>query len=161
DPRPTTMPNADLLAIYDQAFSGASFHGAPLWGSLRGMTAEEARQRPAPGRHSPWELVLHCAYWKCIARQRITGDLSIALPRSGANFPELPAVLHDAEWKRDRALLKREHELLRAVIRGLAPKVLPKRAGKSRWTVRETVVGMASHDLYHAGQIQLIRKLVG
>ena len=152
-------PLTDLLAVYDQAFSGRSWHGTPLWGTMRGLDADHALRRPAPGRHNAWELVLHCAYWKFVARQRITGDAELAFPRAGHNFPELPTVPHEAEWKRDRALLKREHDLLRAVVAGLKPSALKRRAGKSRFTVAETIVGIASHDLYHAGQVQLVRRL--
>ncbi|MGH7533117.1 MAG: hypothetical protein ACREL4_07490, partial [Gemmatimonadales bacterium] len=70
-------------------------------------------------------------------------------------------VPHDAEWKRDRMLLKREHEMLRLAVVRCTPAMLRRRVGKSRFNVAETVVGVASHDLYHAGQIQLIRRLVG
>lgn len=116
---------------------------------------------PGEGRHSAWSLVLHCAYWKWTVRRRLTGDDDLVFPRAGANFPELPAILHEAEWRRDRRLLQKEHGALREVIARLRPSVLPKRAGKSRWTVRESVVGIASHDVYHAGQIRLIRVLGG
>ena len=147
-----------LLFLYDQSFSGRAWHGPNLWGCLRGMDAAEALRRPAEGWHNAWELVLHCAYWKWTVRRRLTGDATMVFPRAGANFPELPAVPHDPEWRRDRALLKREHQALREVIAALKPSGLSKRAGASRWTVRESVVGIASHDVYHAGQVQLIRK---
>lgn len=154
-------PQADLLALYDQAFSGRAWHGTPLWGALRGLDAAAALRRPARGRHNVWELVLHCAYWKFVVRQRITGDRTLTFPRTGSNFPELPAPANDAQWKRDRMLLKREHELLRAAIVQCSPAMLRRRVGNKHFTATETVVGIASHDLYHAGQIQLIRRLVG
>ena len=105
--------------------------------------------------------MLHCAYWKFEVRRRITGDGRMTFPRVGRNFPALPAVPHVAEWKRDLALLKREHLLLRGVVQLLTSAQRVRRAGKSRFSVAETVIGVASHDLYHAGQVQLIRRLVG
>jgi hypothetical protein len=57
------------------------------------------------------------------------------------------------------ALLKREHGLLRRAIARLAPARLGRRVWQSRWNAAETVVGIASHDLYHAGQIQLLKRL--
>lgn len=151
----------DLLAVYDQAFSGRAWHGTPLWGTLRGLDAAGALRRPGAGRHNIWELVLHCAYWKFVVRQRITGDPALIFPRTGSNFPELPVVPHDAEWRRDRMLLKREHELLRAAIVKCTPAMLRRRVGNKHFNAAETVVGIASHDLYHAGQIQLVRRLIG
>jgi hypothetical protein len=94
-----------------------------------------------------------------MVRRRLLHDPDIAFPRPGANFPTLPAKPNASAWKRDRALLDRQHALLRRAIAGLSPKELGKRAWRSRWTVAENVYGIASHDLYHAGQIQLIKRL--
>lgn len=154
------MPTiSELLFLYDQSFTGRAWHGPTLWGSLRGLDAAGALLRPAPGRHNPWELVLHCAYWKWTIRRRLTGDETLVFPRAGTNFPLLPDVPDDQAWRRDRELLRREHRALRDVIAALRPSRLGRRAGRSRWTVRESVVGIACHDVYHAGQIRLVRTL--
>src|SRR5688572_8428486 len=71
-----------LLEFMDQAFKGPAWHGTSLWGSLRGVTAEEALRRPAVGRHNVWELALHAAYWKCIVRRRLTRDEELSFSRS-------------------------------------------------------------------------------
>jgi hypothetical protein len=148
-----------LLANFDQAFGVASWHGTPLGGALRGVSLRQALWRPRRGRHNIWELVLHTAYWKCIVRRRLTRDESVTFPRAGANFPALPPRPSAAQWRRDVALLKREHALLRRAIARLAPAQLGRRAWQSRWSTAATVMGIASHDLYHAGQIQLLKRL--
>src|SRR5437899_10283611 len=148
-----------LLDVFNQAFSGRSWHGTPLWGALRGVSPSLALWRPGRGRHNIWELVLHTAYWKNAVRRRLTPDETVMFPRSGANFPALPARPTAAQWKRDVALLKREHALLRRAIARIAPARLGRRVWKSRWNAAATVVGIASHDLYHAGQIQLLKRL--
>jgi hypothetical protein len=148
-----------LLANFDQAFGGTSWHGTPLGGALRGVTARQALWRPGRGRHNIWELLLHTAYWKYIVRRRLTRDERVTFPRTGANFPALPPRPTAAQWKRDVALLKREHALLRRVIARLAPAQLGRRAWHSRWSTAATVMGVAAHDLYHAGQIQLLKRL--
>ena len=148
-----------LLDVFDQAFTAPAWHGTPLKGTIRGLTAREALWRPRPGRHNIWELVLHTAYWKCIVRRRLLRDPDITFPRPGANFPALPAKPNAIAWKRDRALLDEQHALLRRAIMGLSTRDLGKRAWRSQWSVAETVYGIASHDLYHAGQIQLLKRL--
>ena len=150
-----------LLDLLDQAFKGPSWHGPALLGVLRGVTAEVALRRPAPGRHNIWELVLHAAYWKCIARRRITGDDSIEFPRSPADWPTVPPRPSEAQWKADRALLKREHELLRAAVAQLTSGELKQKGKGSRWRREAEIIGIASHDLYHGGQIGLVKRLVG
>jgi len=105
--------------------------------------------------------VLHTAYWKCVVRRRLLRDPEIEFPRPGVNFPSLPARPNAAAWKRDRALLDEQHRLLRRAIAQLDPRSLGRKAWRSRWTIEENVYGIASHDLYHAGQIQLIKRLKG
>ena len=148
-----------LLEFVDQAFTAPSWHGTPLRGSLRGVTAREALWRPGKKRHCIWDLVLHTAYWKCMVRRRLLRDPDITFPRSGANWLALPDRPSDAAWKRDRALLDEQHRLLHDAIARLRPADLGRRGWRSRWRVQQEVYGIASHDLYHAGQIQLIKRL--
>lgn len=150
-----------LLEVFDQAYTAPAWHGTPLRGTIRGLTVRDALWRPRSGRHNTWELVLHTAYWKCMVRRRLLRDADVKFPRAGANFPALPARPNAAAWKRDRDLLDEQHRLLRRAIAGLNPKQLGKRAWRSKWTVADNVYGIASHDLYHAGQIQLIKRLRG
>lgn len=150
-----------LLGFIDQAFKGPSWHGTPLWGSLRGVSAAEAATRPGLGRHTVWELALHAAYWKYVVRRRLTQDESLQFPRSPSNWPAMASSLGEAAWKADKALLKREHDLLRAVVARFPAKELKKRAWKSRYTNLVSIEGIAAHDLYHCGQIQLTKRLTG
>ena len=160
-PRQMDPQVAALVGVIDQAFAGPAWHGTPLWGSLRGVSAEQASRRPAPGRHNVWELTLHLAYWKYVMRRRFLRDDTLEFPRSPADWPALPAVQTEATWKADRALLKREHTLLREIVVRFTAKELPKRTWRSRWTNLQHIEGIASHDLYHGGQIQLVKRLTG
>src|SRR5688500_3099300 len=94
-----------LLEMMDQAFHAPAWHGTPLWGSLRGITHQQALWRPAPGRHCIWELALHTAYWKCIVRRRLLRDPNISFPRPPSNWPKFPAEPNARTWREDRALL--------------------------------------------------------
>ena len=156
DPRITL-----LLDVYDQAFDHKAWHGTPLWGSLRGLTRQAALWRPGPGagRHNIWELVLHTAYWKYIVRRRLARDATLSFPRAGSNWPALPAVTDARAWRRDVALLKEQHRLLRDVIARLPAARVSARGWRSRWTNVQHIYGISSHDLYHAGQIQLLKVL--
>jgi hypothetical protein len=149
-----------LLEVFDQAFTAPSWHGTPLKGSLRGVSAREALWRPAPKRHCIWDLVLHTAYWKCMVRRRLMRDPEISFPREGSDWIALPRPANESAWKRDRALLDEQHRLLHQAVAGLRRKDLSRRGWQSRWRVKAEVYGIASHDLYHAGQIQILKKLM-
>ncbi len=148
-----------LLEVFDQAYTAPSWHGTPLKGTLRGLIIRDALWRPRPGRHNIWELVLHTAYWKYIVRRRLLRDPDLAFPRDGANWPALPPRTDAAAWRRDRALLDEQHALLRRAIARLDPAQLYRRGWRSKWRTVQEIHGIASHDLYHAGQIQLIKRL--
>jgi len=149
-----------LLEVFDQAYTAPSWHGTPLKGTIRGVTVRAALRRPGKKRHCIWDLVLHTAYWKCMVRRRLLRDPDIAFPRDGANWPALPARPSDAAWKRDRNLLDEQHRLLRQAIAALKPGDLNRRGWRSRWQVKAEIYGIASHDLYHAGQIQILKRLM-
>jgi DinB superfamily len=148
-----------LLQVLDEAFVAKGWQGTTLSGAVRGLTPRQALWRPRPGRHNVWELVLHTAYWKHVVRERVTGRERSPFPRGPRNFPRLPERCDAAAWRADVALLKRQHELLVAAVRRLPPARLGERVGKSRWVVGEQLFGIAAHDLYHTGQIQLLKAL--
>jgi hypothetical protein len=149
-----------LLRVSDQAYDQKSWHGTTLRGALRGVSAEEAVWRPAPGRHNIWELALHTAYWKYVVRRRLCGDAAGSFERRPSNWPALLEPADQKMWRRDVALLDAEHRKLRAVVADLAPAALLKRSPKGVWTCAEEIHGVAAHDLYHTGQIQLIKRLM-
>jgi hypothetical protein len=149
-----------LLEVYDQAYAAPAWHGTPLKGTLRGVSARAALWRPGPKRHCIWDLVLHAAYWKWIVRRRLLRDPDMSFPREGHNWIAPPHPANDPAWKRDRALLDEQHRLLRRVITGLHLKDLGRRGWHSRWPLKAEVYGIASHDLYHAGQIQILKRLM-
>jgi uncharacterized damage-inducible protein DinB len=148
-----------LLAMLDEAFERSAWHGPNLRGSLRGVTARQAAWRPAPGRHSIWELAVHAAYWKYAVRRRLTGESRGSFPHKGSNWFESPAAPTERAWRADLALLGGEHARLRSAVARLSPSDLPKKAGGSRRTVATLVYGVASHDVYHTGQISLLKRL--
>jgi uncharacterized damage-inducible protein DinB len=146
-----------LLASLRRAYDGRSWHGPNLLGSIRGLTPEEAFFRPGRGRHTVYDLVLHAAYWKYAVRRRLTGEKRGSFPVKGSNFFPEPRVRAAPAVRGARAVLEEAHRALVAAVEAMPEEVLAVRHGK--WTAEEIVAGVAAHDLYHAGQIQLVKKL--
>ena len=149
-----------LLHAVDEAYENSAWHGTTLKGSLRGVTARQAARRPAPGRHSIREIAAHAAYWKFVVRRRLTGDTSASFPLAGSNWFALPRGSEKA-WRAEREILDREHRALRAVVAGFAPGRLRSPLPGLRRTALREIAGVALHDVYHAGQIQLVKALRG
>ena len=121
--------------------------------SLRGLRAADAAWAPV-GRKSIWEQALHAAYWK----QRVLNRFSSvkrgeAFPRRPSNWPRLPERITERAWREDIQLLVDIHTKLRAAVARLpsAEKIPPK--------LLRAIYGVAFHDIYHAGQIYLLRRM--
>lgn len=148
-----------LLRIFDAAYSKRSWHGTNLRGSLRGMTAHEALWRPSSERHNAWELMLHAAYWKYTVRRRLRGDDRGSFALKGSDWFPREERLGEEQWKQELKILENEHRALRQAIAELRPADLTVFVGGSKNDNATMIYGVAAHDLYHAGQIQLIKKL--
>jgi hypothetical protein len=150
-----------LLASIDEAYDRRSWHGTNLRGSLRGVTAEQAAWRPADDRHNIWELVVHAAFWKYDIRRRLSGEKGRSFALEGSNFWARPLDGTAAEWKADLLLLQREHDALRRAVDAFPPARWSRKAPGKPFAFEGLVRGVAAHDLYHAGQIQLLKRLSG
>ncbi len=150
---------AILLQIIDESYNKRAWHGTNLRGSIRGVTVEQASWRPSPSRHNIWEVVVHCTYWKYIVRRRILGEKKGSFPVKGSNWFKRPVDRTNEAWRADILLLEKTHQSLRNAIAGLKSFDLKKKPFGSTWTNLQTISGIASHDLYHAGQIQLLKRL--
>lgn len=158
---PPEAPSADyLVALLDSAYHGPAWHGPSLRATLRGVDAERAEWRPAPGRHSIWELVVHAAYARYrVARRLDPGRTArFARPLTRPWWPGIDPAPdgRPAAWERDRALLDDQHRQLVEVVRAMPAERLRRVRRGARHTLADEVVGVALHDVYHAGQIRLL-----
>ena len=148
-----------LLGILDRGYDKKSWHGPSLRGTIRRVEAATAAWRPGPARHNIWEIVVHAAYWKYAVRRRLLGEKRGSFPLKGSNWFPRTTGLTVAAWTADVALLDETHRALRDAVAQLRPTdlhVVPKGSTFSNW---EIVAGIAAHDLYHAGQIQILKRL--
>ncbi len=149
-----------LLQLIDEAYEKKTWHGPNLRGSLHGVSAEEAAWRATTARHNIWELVVHAAYWKYTVRRRLLGEKRGSFPLKGSNwFPRSDSANPDA-WKSDLNLLGECHRTMREAIASFPESKLNLRSPNSKYTNAAVIYGIANHDIYHAGQIQLLKRLM-
>ena len=148
-----------LLSFLDQAYDRPSWHGTNLRGSIRRVSVRQAGWRPRPERHNIWETVVHAAYWKYAVWRRITGQRRGSFARKGSNWFRCPEGGNEQEWRGDVALLDQMHRTLREAVEKLSASELSQTPKGSTVTNAFILSGVAAHDLYHAGQIQLLKKL--
>lgn len=151
---------ASALELLNPPKGFQPWHGGPtLMGCLRGVGAKEAAWQPAPGRHSIWELALHIAYWNYSVCRYLNPQIEKGFGRSPANWVEVTEPSESA-WKKDKAFIKQWHDVLVEQINAFPPKRLDEVSEtKKEWTYAQLIEGVAAHDTYHIGQIQLMKRL--
>jgi uncharacterized damage-inducible protein DinB len=156
-----TPPVSESALIADQlrrAFEGDAWHGPALLELLQDVDAAAAAARPVPDVHSIWELVLHIAAWDGAALRRIAGE-TIQLT-GDANFPVVPKPT-EAAWRKAVAHAKRTHDTLVKTVASLPESRLRARVPGKKYDFYFLLHGVAQHELYHAGQIAILKKAQG
>jgi uncharacterized damage-inducible protein DinB len=147
-----------ILDQMDRAFSGDAWHGPPLMRLLDGMSAEDASKHAVPGAHSIWELVHHVGAWNSIVQHRLQGQtVEVTTER---DWPPVWEV-SDPSWKRAIENLAESHARLRKVAEALRDDQLDEKLGATTVSRYEILHGVVQHDLYHAGQIAILKKALG
>ncbi|MEO8680689.1 MAG: DinB family protein [Vicinamibacterales bacterium] len=151
------LPAATLTRILDEGYGPGAWFGSNMQTALAGVTAADAFRRPAPGRHNIAEIALHHAYWAHQIQKKLTGAEAGAFPLEGEDWFEL-AGESPLPWERIRETVAAAHQ-------GLAKAIVAIGADQLRSPLGEVerfdlVIGITGHAAYHAGQIQLVKKLL-
>ena len=139
----------------DRAFEGQAWHGPSVLEIIKDVTFEKAAARPIPGGHSIWELVLHIAAWENVCRRRLAGDR--AELSDAEDWPQVSDTSESA-WLAAKSSLLEGHQKLRQAIAELNDAQLDEPILPGMSSVYVTVHGTVQHDLYHAGQIAILKK---
>jgi uncharacterized damage-inducible protein DinB len=152
------MPMSEIHRILDQmdrAFSGDAWHGPSLMTVLDGISAEDASKHPIHGAHSIWELVHHIGSWNTISQHRLAGEDVKVTPER--DWPPVWEVSETA-WKRALEDLVESRGRLRESVKGFSDERLETKATGPDYTCYVVLQGVVQHDLYHAGQIVMLKK---
>lgn len=146
-----------LLQNLDEGYDQQAWHGPNLMDTLRDVTAQQADWRVRPDGHRLIEIVVHCAYWKYAGRCYLLGLPLDTFPLAGENWCELSEPTREEDWQTVLELLADQHRQLRQAISECAPERLLAKPTDSPITIGQLLRGVAAHDVYHAGQIQMIK----
>jgi uncharacterized damage-inducible protein DinB len=140
-----------------RAFYGDAWHGPALMELLEEVDAATAAAQSLSGVHTIWELVLHVAVWDDAACRRLAGEKW--QPTGTANFPVVPQRATKAEWRKAIAQAKRTHDVLVKMVAALPESRLRERVPGKKYDFSHMLHGVVQHELYHAGQIAILKKL--
>jgi uncharacterized damage-inducible protein DinB len=150
----------ELARIEDQlrrAFEGPAWHGPAVLELLESVDARQAAARPVPGAHSIWELVLHLGGAYGLVLRRLRGDAAPLAPEE--DWPREPPATTEANWRASiEALRARNRDVREAVRRFAASRLAEPLVPDPPFSAYVQFIGLTQHDLYHAGQIALLKR---
>jgi uncharacterized damage-inducible protein DinB len=141
-----------------RAQEGQAWHGPSLRELLEGVTAEQAAARAIPNAHSIWELIHHVIAWEQIALRRLKGEEIPEIPDE-MNFPPVNVAGEEA-WQSTLKSLADSNQALRDGIKQIDDARLDELIPEGAYSYYVLLHGVIQHNLYHAGQIALLKKAV-
>ncbi len=153
---------SETARIADQlrrAFAGDAWHGPSVLPLISDLDARSAMRRPLNNAHSIWEIVKHIEVWDKAVRRRMLGEVVQPTPKE--DFPAIADYSEDS-WKLTiRELVRSHHELITAVAAFPDERLNEKVPGKEgdHHNFYYMLHGVTQHELYHAGQIALLKKI--
>jgi len=137
------------------SFSGDAWHGDSLMKIVDRITAEQAAARPIAGAHSIWELVQHIGVWEDVVRRRLNGET--VLPSPEEDWPPVRTT-DTAAWNKVLEKLKSNHAALEKTVADMRDDRLDEIVPAKEYNVYTMLHGIIQHDVYHAGQIVMVKK---
>jgi len=153
---------SETARIADQlqrAFEGEAWHGPSVLPLIHDLDARTAMRRPIESAHSIWEIVAHIEVWDKVVLARLQGKVMQPTPKE--DFPAIEDASDQAWQQMIRNLVQSHHELVKAVAALPDSRLGEKVPGKEPdyQTFYFTLHGVVQHEIYHAGQIALLKKM--
>jgi hypothetical protein len=144
--------------VLAEGYGPGAWHGADLKAALADMLPALALWRPAAGRHNIAEIALHHAYCTRAVRSQISGRPAETFVLEGEDWFDVSDETR-LSWQKILATIDTEQQRLGTLVADLE-------AGRATSPLEDPerfnlVLGITCHAIYHAGQIQLIKRLRG
>jgi len=145
-----------ISELLKHTFYQDAWHGPALLEVLKGVTARQAAKRPMADAHTIWELVLHSTTWiKAVDKTII--EMKYTQVTDAANWPVVTDK-SESSWNKALGSLKKSHKKLEKHVHGLKNSALEKRAVNTSSPISRLLYGVVHHNIYHAGQIAILKK---
>jgi uncharacterized damage-inducible protein DinB len=149
----------EIMRLEEQlrlALEGGAWHGPSVLEALAGVSAEQASSHPILNAHSIWELVLHIGSDYTLVLRRLAGDGRQVTPEE--DWPSCPPATAE-NWRHAVDALRRLNQQLREAVRAFPAERLDELlVPEAPYTAYTQFIGVTQHNLYHAGQISLLKR---
>ncbi|GAB3937307.1 DinB family protein [Mucilaginibacter myungsuensis] len=151
-----------LITELEKVLSGQPWYGPSIYEVFDRVTFDSAYEKPSHAAHNVAEILLHMLSWTEEVMDRLNG-MSAGMPTSG-DWPPVGAP-DEKKWQDWIDDIKLANVNLVRTIRDLPEEqwdtpIDDKRGDEPVTTHAELVYGFIQHQIYHAGQIAILVKIV-
>ncbi|HSL70322.1 MAG TPA: DinB family protein [Longimicrobiales bacterium] len=148
---------AVFTRILDEGYGTGAWHGPDFAAALADVTAETAFERPAAGRHSIAEIALHQAWCARAVIGQLTGQAPDPFPLPGEDWFELEPS-GELSWPEVLEVVEAQQKKLATTVAKIGSDRRPSPLTEAERF--DLVLGITCHAIYHAGQVQLVKRLL-
>lgn len=149
-----------LVDMFSSAAHGKTWHGQSVWETLQNITAEEAAVHPIPESHSIWDYLLHIINWRDYAIRTLLDDQPYIVDLNTEKDWTTITDFSPEAWEATLELYKTSTEELSEAIKTIGDSKLEEIVLEHKFTFYTLLHGVIQHDIYHSGQIVLLKKML-
>ena len=146
-----------ISAMLKSISHGPAWHGPSLFEALEGVKPEQAAAKPANGAHSIWEILLHMIAWQDHVVSVLDGGDGAAL-EGEADWPPVPDETSEETWQTAKRHFDGGVQEIRERVVHLDEKMMREKVRGRVFPLKVLLHGIVHHNLYHLGQIALLKK---
>jgi len=152
---PEGLTASVLARTLEEGYGPGAWHGPDLRAALQDVESELAYWKPTPARHSIAEIAVHHAYHLHNVHSQLTGQPASPFLLAGDDWFALPSA-SDLSWSQIQALVESGQKRVSDTVHAIAQGRIASPLGEAEQF--DLVLGITSHAIYHAGQIQLLKR---
>lgn len=149
-----------LLNMFLSAAHGKTWHGQSIWKIVQDISAEEAASHPIADSHSIWDYLIHMINWRDYAIRTILEDEPYIVELNTEKDWTTITDFSPEAWQKALELYESSTEELAEAIKTLDDSKLEEVIPEHKYTFYTMLHGVIQHDIYHSGQIVLLKKLI-
>ena len=149
-----------LSKMFRAAAHGKTWHGQSVWETLENISAEEAAAHPIPESHSIWDYLLHIINWREYAVRTLLDDEPYIVDLNTEKDWTTITDFSKEAWEATLELYKKSTDELSEAIKTIDDSKLEEIVREHKFTFYTLLHGVIQHDIYHSGQIVLLKKML-
>jgi len=150
-------PLEHIADQFTRTYAGETWHGDPIKRILQDIDPQQAFRKPSQNVHSLWEIILHIIAWEKVVLKSLQGAAYTML-HDEDDWPLAKEPSSEA-WQATLKVLEETTETLRTLIAAFPETKLHEQVPGQNFTFYMALHGVIHHNLYHAGQIAILKKM--